>query len=357
MINVHIDGALLSVPLNLANDADEFVILLRRIAYWARNAGSAALRLTRCSDIEDRLMAANAFPTFPAIDRAILDLGIGDQFSTRDIVTQINHILNKAAISSELIGDEVLDCAEFVMEPSTISDRYPIGIRNLTAQTFATAQCSNAGLFEKGINLVVHGVPDKVQGPILLKGVVSSTTNGSINCPTPIEGEVQPVEQFYGPEYVIDAESVWSNATSDAEYHLAIGLRAAEIAKKYGAPLGVHELKSFSLGGGFVSSLYETQSSAAMPYADVVLDTCARVILGIPKNPISYFGGSRRNGDDGFRTQVRKGNPALRLMFWQGASGIEFANIGMKKDLEILDDPRRSAFQASFVDFQSEVSF
>ena len=38
----------------------------------------------------------------------------------------------------------------------------------------------------------------------------------------------------------------------------------------------------------------------------------------------------------GWRTQITKGNPALRFMYWVDDERLILANVGNKKDLEIL---------------------
>jgi hypothetical protein len=77
----------------------------------------------------------------------------------------------------------------------------------------------------------------------------------------------------------------------------------------------------------------------------VTVESCARIVLGIPKNPINEFrervdgNAKQRKREDGalaFRTHLTKKGVGLRLMFWRHTDGtIEFANIGGKGELLI----------------------
>ncbi|QAZ66814.1 hypothetical protein C3Y92_05980 [Solidesulfovibrio carbinolicus] len=103
----------------------------------------------------------------------------------------------------------------------------------------------------------------------------------------------------------------------------------------------------FEIGSGFVHSLHTWGANSRHDYAMVIIESCARIVLGMPKNSINEFRESakatakqRIRVDDGalaFRTHLTKKGVGLRLMFWRLAGGtIEFANIGAKGDLEIL---------------------
>lgn len=103
--------------------------------------------------------------------------------------------------------------------------------------------------------------------------------------------------------------------------------------------------RNFLIGNGFVASLKAWGADARRDYAMVTVESCARIVLGIPKNPINEFKESadgnakQRTREDGalaFRTHLTKKGVGLRLMFWRRTDGtIEFANIGGKGELEI----------------------
>lgn len=68
--------------------------------------------------------------------------------------------------------------------------------------------------------------------------------------------------------------------------------------------------------------------------------TCARLIMGQPKNRAVAFRVPRRKRDGAipFRTHITKRHEALRLMFWQATNGVvELANIGGKSEQLIFE--------------------
>lgn len=79
----------------------------------------------------------------------------------------------------------------------------------------------------------------------------------------------------------------------------------------------------------------------------VLIESCARIVLGIPKNTLNEFRENskatskqrvREDGALAFRTHLTKKGIGLRLMFWKKQNGtIEFANIGDKDELEICE--------------------
>jgi len=76
----------------------------------------------------------------------------------------------------------------------------------------------------------------------------------------------------------------------------------------------------------------------------VLIETCARIVIGYPKNELAPFRidansskqRSREDGSRAFRTHLTKKGPGFRLMFWETPTGlIEFANVGDKDELVI----------------------
>jgi len=78
----------------------------------------------------------------------------------------------------------------------------------------------------------------------------------------------------------------------------------------------------------------------------VLIESCARIVLGVPKNPIKEFRINskptsdqrvRHDGSLAYRTHLTKKGAGLRLMIWIRPDGtFEFANMGDKDELEIL---------------------
>ena len=132
---------------------------------------------------------------------------------------------------------------------------------------------------------------------------------------------------------------LWLRAKLPADVSDAIYARVREIL---GSGTGDEsELKRFKVGDHFLESARRYGFGSRLN----VVDSCARILLGVPKNSVEPFRISldsseqriRGDGARAFRTHLTKDGPAYRLMFWHLKNElIEFANIGPKRELVIL---------------------
>ena len=173
-------------------------------------------------------------------------------------------------------------------------------------------------------------------------GLVS--TDSQLKCTLPISIS-QRIPVVFSHEQLIeslDLWTVWDGASSEEAVRLCIDARVKNIISS-----GTIDdaICNFVIGEGFVASLHTWNADSRRDYAMVTVESCARIVLGIPKNPINEFrenaegAATQRRRDNGalaFRTHLTKKGVGLRLMFWKCTDGtIEFANIGSKDELEI----------------------
>ncbi len=135
---------------------------------------------------------------------------------------------------------------------------------------------------------------------------------------------------------------VWKNAFDEQAAIDAINLCIAEIEE----PGARHDLKlEFRLGASFLESARNWGFGTRSDYARLLIESCARIILDIPKQSVEPFRESadsrrQRSRGDGalaFRTHLTKRGAGFRLMLWKLPDGtIEFANVGDKNELVIL---------------------
>ena len=140
----------------------------------------------------------------------------------------------------------------------------------------------------------------------------------------------------------LDLGVIWDGASSEEAVRMSIESRVKSLISSGAETDGV---RKFSIGIGFVESLHAWGADSRHDFAMVTIESCARIVLGIPKNPINQFRESadgnakQRSREDGalaFRTHLTKKGVGLRLMFWSHTDGtIEFANIGGKGELDI----------------------
>lgn len=135
---------------------------------------------------------------------------------------------------------------------------------------------------------------------------------------------------------------VWNNAKSEDSAMDAINLCMEELVAS--GVDGQHRA-AFQLGDRFLESARHWGFGSRSDHARLLVETCARIVLNVPKNTIDEFleahsSTRQRRRDDGalaFRTHLTKKGAGLRLMFWKLPGGmIEFANVGDKDELSIL---------------------
>jgi hypothetical protein len=132
----------------------------------------------------------------------------------------------------------------------------------------------------------------------------------------------------------LDNQKVNDSIEARIQYHLHTG--TGNVAKK----------EKYFIGGAFVDSLMRWDAMNVPGLADTTIDSCARIILYLPREEIIIFRendnpGSkqkvRRDGALAWRTQLTKRDAGFRLMFWELTNGtLEFANVGDKDELVIL---------------------
>jgi hypothetical protein len=137
----------------------------------------------------------------------------------------------------------------------------------------------------------------------------------------------------------IGSLQLWARATSTADVRDAISARVEDLlASGTGKREAVLE---FWVGEHFLQSAKRNGFGTRLN----VVDSCARILLGVPKYSVEPFRVSedstkqrtRTDGAYAFRTHLTKDGPGYRLMFWELENkSIEFANVGPKGELVVL---------------------
>lgn len=140
----------------------------------------------------------------------------------------------------------------------------------------------------------------------------------------------------------LGALRLWGEAKSEQDARNAIDTRVRELLAT-GTGNREH-LKRYVLGSEFLASARANAFAARSDLAGVLIDSCARIVIGVPKQEMKPFRVSensneqvvRADGARAWRTHLTKAGPGFRLMFWTLPDGtVEFANVGSKKQLTI----------------------
>lgn len=135
---------------------------------------------------------------------------------------------------------------------------------------------------------------------------------------------------------------LWDGAKDEQGVRDAIEFSIEELIE---AAIDADHREEYVLGSSFIDSLQAWGFGSRQDYAMLLVESCARIVLGQPKNEIKAFWIDKktkrqRKRDDGafaYRTHLTKKGAGYRLMFWKRQDNtIEFANVGDKDELEIL---------------------
>jgi hypothetical protein len=136
---------------------------------------------------------------------------------------------------------------------------------------------------------------------------------------------------------------LWGRAESVQEVTDAIDARVEELVNEGTGTRGA--VRPFNIGERFLDSVGAHSFGVHPGLAGILIDSCARIVISVPKKSVNPFRVSedsdeqrqRTDGALAYRTHLTKFGAGFRLMFWELKNGkIEFANVGTKFELEIF---------------------
>jgi len=167
------------------------------------------------------------------------------------------------------------------------------------------------------------------------------------NLPQTIENDLTVCFGYDNVLSSMDIMALWDEASSPGKVTDTINKMLIH-HREAGLPPDRKEFCTYRLGTHFLESIHSYGFHARPDWARLLIDSCARIILGIPKNDVDEFREDERSqsvqrtrkSDQAlaWRTHLTKSNEGFRLMFWTTSDGIvEFANVGPKKELIIYE--------------------
>ena len=351
---VIVDPFLLCLP-NPCNSPDQLEEFIGAIVGWRGFLDRADTCVLLSDSARDALNTDGEFPYRHRLAELMSRFGctVADANTISKVV---NSILDRAPALEGYFGiDSVLieeDCFEFA--PAVILDRLSRNCRSALRDDLLIAgvndwECVTDSL-ESHLMVASGGVTEHplptiitIKAEIHDIGIVSEDRGRMRELPICISQSIPIVFSHEQLIETLDLWSVWDGASSEEAVRCCIDARVKNLISSGAVD---DEVCDFVIGKCFVASLKGWSANLRRDYAMVTVESCARVVLGIPKNLVSEFRQSaegtakQRIRDDGalaFRTHLTKKGVGLRLMFWKLIDGvIEFANIGGKDELKIL---------------------
>lgn len=342
-----LDLSLFAIP-NTLETVEELDRVFAALGAWADKIGrQTCINIIVTDEAVDILTAANCFPAVHNIQALLEMYNLTHVFSARDLNKRIFKILGRAGSLRDATGVTIETCDAECPELDGLVDLSEVLLAS--AHRLACA----VGVFlagTPGADDIVAVVPGLFTCSLDLKLRASNVAasvlgSGDIFFET-LDARIRlcnsPTEFLEG----LTAEAVWRHATDGSELVLPIALR---VAQKLAT--GIDELplpagRAFAVGEVFYGSLAEVEALSAEKHASATLDRCATIVADNTQIFERDFRKSRRvDGAGARRVHLTKHGAGLRLMFWEHGDGsVEFANVGVKAAMEIVEgDPTRAA--------------
>lgn len=283
----------------------------------------------------EKLAALNYYPCAPLFNSNI-PRELRGEFSAKDIAKVVHNIASMVVAEECLLPACAADWGVRDFDPELCG----ITHERLNALTQLVEDVFLAGHFYQRLYSILHHPLDQKTNFIKISGEITSSIP-AFDTPPPLELEERiKVFSAYG-RFLSEFNSyeMYSNAKTPEQICESILLGASSIVKASGSG----KLRNFKLGDGFFETLDAHQCAPGQRYAGTAFDVICHVVASVSKYPhnpmysdLDKKEQKEKNGCLAWRTQITKGNPALRLMYWSKGDDVELANVGYKKDLKIL---------------------
>jgi hypothetical protein len=341
MESVYLDTALLAVP-NYAVDSETAKELIDRVTYFAQLAlPEIPLRLVIAEQVETLLWEGNVGPDYEQIDQFIQIMNLASVFSAHDLLRQYQTIMDRAGRAGDNIPIDVQVICGFRTEPLLPENLFPAILRPETERIFASVAALQK--FEDAWNVgsAIHSVGGlSYFTNVEVDRAVGPRVNELGSPPFQISMPVRVVRHLRDLVASGSAARLWANAETAEELHFAITIGGLSVQRALGKGGEAADLRRFLVGPEFKESLRACQCYRQDRFASVTLALCSQIVADACTKPIGIFGRPAQavrifDSAGGFRVHLTKGALGLRLMFWESDRVIEFANVGVKNELQI----------------------
>lgn len=339
---VYIDTALMAVP-NYAVDATEADEIFERLYHLAIVATSPmALRLVLDAQIEEVLWANNLAPTIQQVDEFVGLMDLAGVFSPRDLTMLYQTLIQRTVKSTDVAPVDVRSIASFEAAPPLKLESTPIVLHGETRRVFSSVAASLH--FDSGWHVAASTPgrhPESVSVNVEVVDAVGTHADLIKPLPTFMSQEVQILRRVSDLVDARIAERIWRNAKDAGDLQLSLVIGAlAILASEDGIRPKTSDLAEFSIGREFLQTLTPTQCVGLGKFAGSAHKLCCQLVARRCQRHVGDFGRPEptirdSDGAKAKRVHLTGASEGLRLMFWDCAGWIEFANVGVKHELEI----------------------
>lgn len=341
MLLFQIDPGLLALA-GVAENDDIAALTIEQLAHWSE-ARAYGLKLCQSSGLADCLGAANAYPLLDSIREFLRCHHLEERYSAVDVLNIYAGLLRDTPTIRDVFGFESETATNITLAPDLSDLIYPIELRGAALNGFASLSLGQCAFRSEGPFCYVSGSSAPTDVSVLAEITeVAGNVPELISLPVTVFGVVPVISNLVDILRVISPEGIWRAAKSAEDLYFGIKLKVVQLKIAEGSRIDFEDVPSFFIGSEFIGSLERNQALGKGAFADIVLESCARIVMSRPRRAVGDLRQGRKgivsrpsDGAIAQRTQVTKRGEALRLMFWATPSGPEFATLGVKFELEI----------------------
>lgn len=341
MLNIYLDSALLAVP-NYGTDADTVQELIDRVVHFSVILNEALPLQTILADNIDDILGIH-YPTRQSILEFLSMVGLADVYSANDLLRQYQSILDRSRHPAEMSTFDITSMSDFVAFPALPASLGPRELVPETERVLATVAVQDDSEAAWWVASAMNGAAAR-QFRITATIISASKEMTPADEPIPFTftRDVTAIERLCNLVDLEAARRIWRTANTDDDVYFAITLGALAIARLARPGATIADLVEFSIGSEFLSSLNRHSCGKTQRFSMTTFERCARIVADYATAGVQPMGRPRqtvRAKDDALacRSHITKKGLALRLMHWKLPSKIEFANVGVKKELRIED--------------------
>lgn len=286
-------------------------------------------------DSLSKLIALDYYPCVPLFNQNI-PRELREEFSAKDIAKVVNNIATNAMNEHFFMSDCVAEWACKDFSPVIIGSTHlrQVDLSSLVEEVFLANY-----LCDRSLSILHHPLASNVD-TVNVSGDISDCLPVISDLPiSSLKEQVSIFSEYQSFLSQFDAKDMYSRAVTHEQLYEAFSIGAASVVRR----TGLGSVRAFDIGDKFLASLDAHQCAPGQRYSRTTFDVICHVIADVSKYPHNPMysdldkGIQECKGDAlGWRTQITKGNPALRFMYWVDDERLILANVGNKKDLEIL---------------------
>ena len=302
-----------------------------------------ALGILTSDETGAELVRTNFYPYHDRMETLLNSVGLGTIYSANDVRVIVQEVIGRSESLEEYVGVNFALYGDGVTTSPDCTKCYTDGsLLELFLQVLGTVSAGLAANANIRDSLRVCCPAANSLKYLQFSGLLEET-EPDLGFRGNVEADIVLVNDDVAFLQSLDGLSLWRRAVTPEE--IGFSLFVGAIGKKIirGEFRDRTDFPIFNIGSAFVDSLVANQAMGTGRFSRATFETALSVICentGVSMWKSERSGKKqivRRDGALAWRCHVSSRHEALRLMYWKKDGMVEFANVGNKSELTILD--------------------